>query len=119
MALINKLTDIADAIRRKNGETAKYTLPQMVEKIDAIDTGGDDVQAIVQDVLTKSIALTFGDYAFKGLDVNPTGKHVTSITLPNVTTMGNYAFHTCSNLTSVSLPQVTTMGDAAFYQCSN
>ena len=109
MALINKLTDIADAIRRKNGETAKYTLPQMVTKIDAIGDGSD----LVQDTLTRSAAITFGNGAFQNLN-----KKITSIELPQATTFGSYAFSYCSSLTSVSLPQATTFGTLAFYNCT-
>lgn len=36
----SKLTDIADAIRSKNGETEKYTPTDMPEKINAISTSG-------------------------------------------------------------------------------
>lgn len=38
-----KLVDIADAIRGKNGETGTYTLEQMPGKIAAIPTGGSGV----------------------------------------------------------------------------
>ena len=34
-----------------------------------------------------------------------------------VTTIGDRAFHTCSDLTSISMPSVTTIGDNAFDDC--
>ena len=38
----------------------------------------------------------------------------------SVTTIGEYAFYTCSSLTSVTIPDsVTTIGDLAFYECSS
>ena len=40
MALTDKLTAIADAIRAKNGSTDKYTLSEMSAAIEAIKTGG-------------------------------------------------------------------------------
>ena len=41
------LTDIADAIRAKNGSSDTYTPPQMAAAIEAIPTGGDvDVEAL-------------------------------------------------------------------------
>lgn len=40
MALTDKLTAIADAIRAKTGETGKMTLEQMPDKIGAISGGG-------------------------------------------------------------------------------
>ena len=40
MALTNKLTAIADAIRGKTGKTAQMTLDQMATEIAGIETGG-------------------------------------------------------------------------------
>lgn len=40
MALTDKLTAIADAIRYKTGKTDSLTLDQMVEEIEGIETGG-------------------------------------------------------------------------------
>ena len=43
MALTDKLTAIADAIRDKTGKTEEMTLDQMVTEIEGITTGGPDV----------------------------------------------------------------------------
>ena len=40
MALIEKLTNIADAIRGKTGTTEEMTLDAMAEAITGIETGG-------------------------------------------------------------------------------
>ena len=42
---------------------------------------------------------------------------LTSINLPQATTIGDYAFDSCYSLTSVSLPQATAIGDGAFGIC--
>lgn len=57
-------------------------------------------------------ATSIGDYALvvSGL---------VSISAPNVTTIGDDAFSSCSSLTTVSLPNATTIGDDAFYSCSS
>lgn len=44
---------------------------------------------------------------------------LTSIDLPNVTTLDNNAFNGCTGLTSANLPKLTDIGAAAFYNCSN
>lgn len=56
MALTDKLTAIADAIRAKDGSTATMTLDQMPEKIAAITTADNIVHADIPDYI-KSAAL--------------------------------------------------------------
>ena len=40
-----------------------------------------------------------------------------SISLPNATSIGDYAFASCSSLTSISIPNMTTIGEGAFEGC--
>ena len=44
-------------------------------------------------------------------------RHLTSVSLPNATTIGANAFGNCKKLTSVSLPKATTIGVSAFCAC--
>ena len=44
---------------------------------------------------------------------------LTSIDLPNVTSIGNYTFYSCTSLTSIDLPNVTSIGDSAFSGCTS
>lgn len=62
MALTDKLTAIADAIRAKNGGADKLTLAQMPEKIAAIQTGTDtgDATAAAGDVRKGKTAYAKG-----------------------------------------------------------
>lgn len=68
MALTDKLTAIANAIRSKTGETEKMTLDQMPTKIGGIETGGgidlSQVTATESDVIAgKKIYLANGTLA--------------------------------------------------------
>ena len=56
---------------------------------------------------------SIGGWAFKSCS------GLASVTIPNsVTSIGDYAFYGCSGLTSVTIPNsVTSIGDAAFYGC--
>jgi len=57
---------------------------------------------------------SIGSYAFASCS------GLTSVTIPNsVTSIDEYAFYGCSGLTSVTIPNsVTSIGDRAFYGCS-
>ena len=43
---------------------------------------------------------------------------LTSVSMPNVTSVGDYAFNYCSALTSVDMPNMTSIGNYAFSYCS-
>ena len=58
-------------------------------------------------------ATSIGNYAFSGCS------SLTEINLPTATTIGHYAFDNCRDLVSVSLPAATSIGNNAFYYCSN
>ena len=49
------------------------------------------------------------------------GKEIRDLVIPNsVTSIGDYAFYSCSSLTTVIIPNsVTSIGDYAFYGCSS
>ena len=46
-------------------------------------------------------------------------RNLSSYTNSRVTSIGSYAFYSCSKLTSVSFPAATTIGNSAFCNCSN
>lgn len=97
MALIDKLTAIADAMRGKTGKTDGMTLDQMVTEIAGIQTGGGgDILSMIWD---KTI------------------EHFTDDTITNITQSG--CFQNCTNLKSISMKNVKKINSQYFaYKCT-
>lgn len=91
------LTDIANAIRSKTGDSAKLSLGEMADSIEGLECG-DDTETIAKlnAVIDRSIVEIRSD----------------------VEKIGNYAFYICSKLTTADFPMVTTIGGYAFTNCS-
>lgn len=116
MALIDKLTAIADAIRGKTGKTEEMTLDQMPTEIAGIETGGgEEVIDLICQTITKidsDIPTIIRDYMFYEC------KELKTINLPNVMSIGQRAFYGYKELETVNLPNVTTIYNEAFRGCS-
>ena len=148
MALTDKLTAIANAIRSKTGSTDPLSLDDMPPAIEGIQGGGGgatepyidetyDSSGNLIDVnmvgYTKVRAYLFQSCSKLALTSLPSG--ITSIgnyafyncsnlaltDLPSgITSIGKYAFRNCTKLTLTSLPSgVTSIGEYAFYGCTN
>ena len=100
MALIDKLTNIADAIRAKTGKTDGMTLEQMPEEIASIQGGG-------------------GGEADRTMENGLVGRTLTEYINDTADTIGTYAFAYYSSLEYVSMPNATTIsGGNNFLSCS-
>ena len=103
VVLDNTLTNIANAIRGKNGSSDKYKPGQMAEAIDNISAGGTGIPREVSNGVYKI-------------------PEVTSFSLPSdATDVGQnalaYAVYSCPSLTSVDLSSLTSVsGENAFYE---
>ena len=73
--------------------------------------------------ITSNGVYDISDYASVDVNVSTSqedglvGKTLTTYTNDRVTSIGRYAFYTCTNLTSVDLPNATSIGEKAFYSC--
>ena len=123
----NFLTDIADAIREKNGTTDTIYAASFDEEIKNLPTGGGDEElatsylSSIDDTLGQNTTklpngiTSIGDYAFYGRS------NLALTSLPNsITSIGDYAFDSCGNLALTSLPSnLLKIGQRAFSYCSN
>lgn len=114
MALINKLTAIADAIRSKTGSTEPLTLDDMAEAINGISVGGDDETGVLESVLDRSVASITSNATSIGFAAFYGCSNLTVANFPALTTVGEFAFNTCSNLAEINAPLITTIKGDAF-----
>ena len=126
MALIEKLNAIGDAIRGKTYKEDKLTLEQMATEIEGIEVGGNT------DMEDGLISGTVTDYTNDRVtELRPNAFYtlpsLKTVNLPNVKSVGSYAFYRCTNLQSASLPNADTLtaasggakGSSMFSSCSS
>ena len=90
------LTGIADAIRGKTGGTDPVAVFDMAAQIDGIQAGGSgggDIGALID-------------------------RSITEISSNSATSIGSYAFYSCSELTTANFPVATSIESYAFQSCS-
>lgn len=132
------LSNIASAIREKNGGSATYKPGEMAAAISNLPTGGssDNEDGLLSDTLvnyenvtatdiknncfansTTLATATFTNVSNVGLSAFSNCSALTQINLPNATTIGNSCFFKDSKLSTVNLSNVETLGEHAFREC--
>lgn len=112
------LTNIASAIRGKNGSTAVYKPGEMAAAITNLPTGGgssDNEDGLLENTLVNyenTTATKIKDYCFYQSNT------LSTATFTNVDEVGLNAFSNCSALSQISLPKVTKIGGLSFRQCN-
>ena len=102
VVLDDTLTNIANAIRGKNGSSNKYKPGQMAAAIDNISVGGTGIPREVSNGVYKIPEVTSFSLPSNATDVGPNALA--------------YAFYSCPSLTSVDLSSLTKVsGESAFY----
>ena len=113
------LTGIADAIRGKTGGTDPVAVSDMAAQIEGIQAGGggDDVlDALIDRSITEissSSATSIGSYAFYSCS------SLTTANFPVATSIGTSAFQYCRSLTTVNFPVATSLETSAFQNCNS
>jgi hypothetical protein len=139
MALIDKLTNIADAIRGKTGGTDPLTLDAMAEAIAAIEAGGGggDLDAFIEGNINKDFASNATKaraYLLQNANIETLSmpyatelsarfcsgcSKLKSISVPKVSRLSGNTFTNCNGLTEIYLPALTYLGNMDFEGCSN
>lgn len=110
------LTDIAEAIRNKNGTDQTYKPRELAAAVSNLKTDVTQFYSSIDGSITKlhdSLATVVGEYRYCGCS------NLTTVDLPNVTSIGDSAFDGCDKLTTIKLPSVTDIGKYAFFLCRN
>ena len=110
------LTDIANAIRDKNGTEDTYKPSEMASAIESIETGGADTSEIEDAFITHTLS---GYYANDRVTKVKYGTfyedtNLTSVSFPNVTSVESYAFYKCTSLDTIDIPKIKSASQYTF-----
>ena len=118
------LTAIGNAIRAKNGTTTTYKPSEMAAAISAIESGDSGLllSAYWNDTLTGAISdntITKIPYsAFSVYSAPGSPQYAfTSVSFPNVLTVGGHAFSYHPTIQTIYLPNATSVDQEVCYQC--
>lgn len=116
MALTNKLTAIADAIRTKTDKTDGLTLDRMPNEIASIVSGGDSTMedGLITRTLTEyknNRVATVGSYGLSNV------ASLEKVTLPMAETLGTYAFANDTSLKRIDILGGGTLSGSIASSC--
>ena len=117
------LKAICNAIRAKTGSNDKIAHQDIPDELDSIIAKEEECEIAARElsniiygseikVLDSKYIPYIARYKFYGSDL-------TTIDLPECTSIGEQAFDSCTSLTTVNLPKCTSIGDYAFGSCAS
>ena len=101
-------------ITEYRGTDVIVTIPNEIDgvAVTSIDDSVFNGKTTITKVTIPETVVKVGGYCFNGCS------SLTSIEIPNATSLGGYCFNGCSSLTSIEIPNVTSLGSNCFYLCS-
>lgn len=111
-------TGLLDTIRSKASVSGTMTVSQATTAVENIPTGGggdESFNLLVDRTISEannSTVTTIGNYAFC------TCTNLTTASFPNALTISISAFGSCSKLTTALFPNASSIANYAFYGCS-
>lgn len=109
MALTDKLTAIANAIREKTGKTEKLSLDEMPTAIKSIQGASGDGKDTLIDYLLGNPTRIISDEITIINNVKISGTHVKEITLPNLHTISDSLLIYNTGVTTLDFPKLEKM----------
>ena len=117
------LKAICNAIRAKTGSNDKIVHQDIPDELDSIIAKEEECEIAARElsniiygseikVLDSKYIPYIARYKFYGSDL-------TTIDLPECTSIGEQAFDSCTSLTTVNLPKCTSIGEYAFGSCAS
>ena len=113
---------ICNAIRSKTGNSDEIPHQNIPDELDSILTEEEceiaalELSNIIygsrEEVLDSIYIPYIASYKFYG-------SNLTTVNLPECTSIGTSTFMSCTNLTTVNLPKCTSIGVSAFNSCTN
>ena len=123
MALTDKLTAIANAIRTKTGGTNSLTLDQMASEISNIQSSGANEPYIEEVYDSNGNLIDVNMHGFTKIRTNAFYgcSRLALTSLPSgLTSIGYRAFSSCTGLTSITFEGTpTSISSKAFSNCTN
>lgn len=113
-SLFSVKSDIRQAIEDKGVDMTNTPFTSFAVKISEIPSGGGDLKGIIEGTTTELIDNTVTYVRASGFQCMD---NLETVSLPNVTSVGGYAFLSCININTVNLPKCTSIGTSAFYSC--
>ena len=113
-----KFSAIGDSVRAKTGKTELIPIDDIPAEIDSISGGGGDprVKQLIEGTLEELNDENITYIQEKALWYNSS---ITSVSLPNATTVGSNGIAYLGALKRVDLPNVTAIKDNAFYNSAS
>ena len=115
-------TAICDKIRDKTNSNKLINHQDIPDKIDnLVDTDIiNEYNELLSMIINQNTIIELNNKEIENINIcfmNCT--NLTTVNLPECTSIGTSTFYGCTNLTTVNLPECTSIGDTAFMNCTN